>query len=113
MFLAWYLLCEPSFVTGLDDRAIPASTLARVFHEAHEHFRVTLHSDAEMLYAVGLMAHLFPYNLGEPAEIEALAQRYRSLYRTLAPQGLSPDVFAARGAYGAYFAHQSRVAGGY
>jgi hypothetical protein len=66
-----------------------------------------------MLYAVGLMAHLFPYLLGDEAEFEALAREYRSLYRSLAPRGISPEVFGDRGAYGEYFAGQCQVAGGY
>lgn len=28
MFLAWYLLCEPPHLTGLDERGVPPWTLA-------------------------------------------------------------------------------------
>jgi hypothetical protein len=66
-----------------------------------------------MLYAVGLMAQLFPWLLGDEGQFEALAQEYRSLYRKLAPRGLSPAQFAGRGAYGDYFGGQVQVQGGY
>lgn len=113
MFLAWYLLCEPAHLTGLDEGTVPASTLSAVFQEVHEHFVPTIRSDAEALFVVGLMAHLFPWLLGEVAEVEALAKEYRTLYRGLASQGLSADLFRGRGAYGEYFAHQSQVVGGF
>jgi hypothetical protein len=113
MFLAWYLLCEPSHLTGLDESRVASRTLPVVFREVHDYFRPTIKTDVEMLYAVGLMAQLFPYLLGEAGEFEALARDYRSLYRSFAPRGLSAELFAGRGAYGEYFAHQSQVAGGY
>lgn len=113
MFLAWYLLCEPPYFTGFLEESVPSSTLAGVFHEVHDHFEPTIRNDAEMLYVVGLMAKLFPYLLGSEAEMTALGEQYLSLYRTLVPGGLPPDVFAERGAYGSYFAEQCRFGGGY
>jgi hypothetical protein len=113
MFLAWYLLVEPPHLTGFDEMTMESSTLSTVFCEAHEHFVPTIKRDAEMLFVVGLMSHLTPWLLGEMAKVEALADEYRSLYRALAPDGLSSDLFAGRGAYGDYFAGQARVVGGY
>lgn len=113
MFLAWNLLCEPPHLTGLDERRVPSSALAAVFREVHEHFRPHITTDAEMLFAVGLMADLFPYLLGDEAEFESLAREYQSLYRSLAPRGISPELFAGRGAYGNYFSGQCQVADGY
>lgn len=113
MFLAWYLLCEPPHLTGLDKMRVHPSDLSAVFCEVHEYFRPSIGTDAEMLYAVGLMAHLFPYLLGDETEFEALARDYRVLYRALAPDGISADRFGGRGAYGDYFASQSKVRGGY
>lgn len=113
MFLAWYLLCEPPHLTGLEGQAEPPASLAEVFHEVHQYFQPGIRRDAEMLYVVGLMAHLFPYLLGDAAAVEALAEEYRSLYRSLMPRGLSADLFAGRGAYGDYFATQCRVADGF
>lgn len=64
-------------------------------------------------YKRRLMAHLFPYLLGDAAEFEALAKRYRSLYRASAPKGLRASIFVGRGAYGEYFGGQSQMPGGY
>lgn len=113
LFLAWYLLCEPPHITGLDEVRTPSTTLPGVFREVHEWFHHRIRSDAEMLYVVGLMAYLFPYLLGDEEEFEALAREYRRLYRSLAPDGISPDVFSKRGAYGEYFAWQAQVEGGF
>lgn len=113
MFLSWYLLCEPAHFTGHDERAAPASGLTAAFREVHEHFLPGIERDSEAHYVVDLMAHLFPWLLGDAAEMEAHAQRYRALYRELAPAGLDPGVFAGRGAYAEHFATQSQVSGGY
>jgi hypothetical protein len=113
MFLAWYLMCEPGHLTGLERSRVDESSLAGVFREVHNHFRVSIKSDPEMLYVVGLMAHLFPYLLGDQSEWEAIAEEYRKAYRALEPFGLNAGLFANRGAYGDYFAGQASVVGGY
>src|SRR5262249_20685397 len=93
MFLAWYLLCEPPFLTGLDKGDVESSGLSAVFREVHEHFLPTISDDPEMLYAVGLMAQLFPYVLGDEEKFEALSREYLELFKTLAPRGLPSNVF--------------------
>ena len=113
MFLAWYLLCEPRHITGFDESESGASALTDIFREVHECFRPFIRSDAEMLYVVGLMTHQFPYHLGDESELTQLSQEYRTLYRSLAPEWIRPDIFSKRGAYGDYFAGQSQVIGGY
>ena len=113
MFLAWFLLCEPPQLTGFDENRTEPTTPAGVFREVHESFRHRIGSDAEMAYVIGLMAHLFPWLLGQVEEFEALAQEYRRVYRSLAPDGISPDTFSGRGACGEYFAGQAKVKGGY
>jgi hypothetical protein len=113
IFLAWYLLCEPAHLTGLSECESVESTLTKVFGEVHDYFVPSIRGDAEMLYVVGLMAHLFPYLLGEEAEFTKLSQKYRERYRSLAPDGIPSDMFASRGAYGDYFSQQAQVSGGY
>jgi hypothetical protein len=113
MFTAWYLLFEPPCLTGLDAARVRSEDLAVLFSEVHDYFKPTIASDAEMLYAVGLMAHLFPWVLGDESTWEAVARDYRVRYRQLAPQGLSPEMFSGRGAYGDYFGGQSTVRNGY
>jgi hypothetical protein len=73
----------------------------------------TTTTDAEALYVVGLMAHLAPWLLGREDEWTARSEAYRSRYRQLLPNGIDPDVFNGRGAYGDYFRGQARVADGY
>ena len=113
MFLAWYLMCEPGHLTGLDASPVDESSLAGVFRDVHDYFRPSIKSDPEMLYVVGLMAHLFPYLLGDEPQWTSVAEAYRKSYRALVPEGLSPSLFVNRGAYGEYFAGQTSVVNGY
>ncbi|HEY7957110.1 MAG TPA: hypothetical protein VII38_17515 [Polyangia bacterium] len=113
MFLAWYLALEPPVLTGLDEKSTPPDELPLTFSEVHDHFASLIESDAEMLYVVGLMAHLCPWCLGEYELWEARSERYRSAYRRLAPNGISPSTFERRGFYGEYFKRQSSIPHGY
>lgn len=113
MFLAWYLMAEPPHLTGLSEYLNPTLDFSDVFHEVHAHFEPGIRDDVEMLYVVGLMAHLFPYLLGDEDKICELSEKYRERYRSLSPRGVSAEVFANRGAYGDYFGGQAQVAGGY
>lgn len=113
LFLSWYLMLEPPHLTGLElDDSISAQ-LGPVFNRVHDYFAGTLSNDAEMLYVVGLMAHLTPWLLGEVDKWESLSAQYRILYRQLAPNGLDPNLFRGRGAYGDYFGHQAGIKDGY
>jgi len=113
MFLCWYLMLEPMHLTGLEPTNPISDRLQLVFNEVHENFGANMARDAEMLYVVGLMAHLTPWLLGDNDSWESRSETYRLLYRKLAPQGISPQVFDGRGAYGDYFAGQARVENGY
>lgn len=112
-FLAWYMLLEPPFLTGLDQGRPYAATLERVFNEVHDHVAPETTHDAEVLYVFGLMAHLSPWLIGDNAKWEATSERYRLAYRKLEPKGIAPTVFAGRGYYGEYFAGQVQVKNGY
>ena len=113
MFLSWYLLLEPPHLTGLDRKDPLTERLQRAFNEVHDYFAPTMAADAEMLYVVGLMAHMTPWLLGQNEVWEDRATRYRVLYRQLAPTGIDPAVFEERAAYGEYFSGQARVKDGY
>ena len=109
MFLSWYLLCEPPFLTGIDAERVDTEEFLGVFREAHDFMRPAIEGDAEALYAIGLMAHLLPHfwpTLNR-SEWDSMANDYRVRYRALCPQGMSPSVFTSRGAYGKYFEHQA------
>jgi hypothetical protein len=113
MFLAWYLEFEPPHLTGFDQKRFASGELSHVFREVHEHFSRKIAHDVEMLYVVGLMARLCPWCLGDVSEWEARSEAYRTAYRRLAPEGISPSTFEGRGYYGHYFAGHSRIPNGY
>lgn len=113
MFLSWYLLLEPEHLTGLVRQRLPAGELEAVFNTVHDFMAPAESGDAELLYVTGLMAHLAPWLLGDHTTWEQRSHQYRQLYRSLEPDGINPAVFDELSYYGAYFASQAGVAGGY
>ena len=114
LFLAWYCSIEPSHLTGLDRTTIASSELEGIFQDVYATFAEVISNDAETLYVVGLMAHLSPWLLGEDVPTwEARSKEFQKRYRELLPDGISPNRFRGRGAYGDYFAGQAAVEGGY
>jgi hypothetical protein len=112
-FLAWYMMVEPPFLTGVDRTRIPQESLPGLFREVHDFLAPLESQDMEALYVFGLMAHLFPWVLGDEREWETRSAEYRTAYRKLAPDGVRPDVFVGRGFYGDYFRHQAAGRNGY
>lgn len=114
MFLAWFLLVEPSHLTGLSD-SVSVGDLQSAFSEAHDFLLPAGDSsnDAKALYVAGLMMKLNASLLGSQRDWADLSNRYRQQYRTLQPTGLRPAVFEGRGAFGHYFKGQAAVEGGY
>lgn len=113
LFLSWYGLVEPPFLTGFPPSRENSQDLQHAFSEVYQQFSPRYGDDPEFLYAVGLMVHLFPWALDESAAWEQISEEYRRKYRQLAPQGFNPALFENRGAYGAYFGRQSAVKEGY
>ena len=113
LFLAWYGLVEPDFITGFEGSDKVFESLRVTFNDVYSEMAPSCAGDAEFLWVVGLMAHLFPWVLGKPEEWERVAAEFQAKYRSLAPQGLDPSRFAHRGAYGLYFGRQAAVIGGY
>ena len=113
MFLAWYGMVEPPFLTGfLEENEINGS-LMQTLTEVHNFFQPRTAEDAELLYAFGLAAHLFGFMFDDPTTWELRGEEYRKLYRQIAPNGIDPTIFDGREAYGDYYGHQARIAGGY
>jgi hypothetical protein len=108
MFLAWYDCAEPPCFTGLP---VDEDT-AGIFREVFSHFGGTECAEPELLYAVGLMAELFPWCCGDEAEWLAFSAHCRTEAGRLKPEGYPPEHFEGRGAYGDYFAHMARLAQG-
>lgn len=113
MFLAWYLMVEPPYLTGLDGSSQVANGLRAQFNEVYAHFAEAQKDDAEFLYTVGLMAQVSPWSLGDESEWSKLSRAYRTRYRRIYPEGMDPTVFDATHAYGDYFNHHALVKGGY
>jgi hypothetical protein len=113
LFLTWYCNVEPPHLTGFNESRFPSAGLAHLFQEVFRSFQSIL-DDAEILFVVGLMAHLAPWTLGDDVPTwQSRSATFRARYRLLAPNGLSPTLFEGRGAYGAYFAEQVAIPGGF
>ncbi len=65
LFLTWYGLAEPVHITGFDISDTLTDELRETFNLVHTYIQPSITTDAEMLYVVGLMAHLFPYLLDD------------------------------------------------
>lgn len=113
LFLSWYMLIEPPHLTGLDEQRLPSAELVAIFNEIHDYMEPATRGDVELLYVVGLMTSWAPWLVGDYEVWETRSREYQVLYRRLEPNGMDPDNFAGRGAYGDYFAGQARVKGGY
>ena len=112
LFLCWYGLAEPPHITGFDGRDF--SDVQTVFAEVLSFVEPRINDDAEMLYIVGLGAHLFDYIFpGGEAVWARKSAEYRRRYRKLCPTGIDPNTFLNRGYYGDYYFRQASVAGGY
>jgi hypothetical protein len=113
MFLAWYGMIEPEHLTGFSESENLTQELNKIFSEIHDHFESQIHQDAEMLYVFGLAAHMFWYMFDETGIWEKRSQKYQIRYRELMPDGINPEIFLNRGAYGEYYAGQAEVKDGY
>ena len=113
MFLAWYGLIEPRHLTGFSESEELTQELNHTMKEVHEYFEPWIYRDAEMLYVFGLAAHMFWFMFEDAAVWEKRSLEYQQRYRALAPNGIDPEIFNNRGAYGEYYSGQSKVEGGY
>lgn len=112
-FLAWYGLVEPFDFTGFSRQPDRSEELNETLSQVHSYLEPQLGDDAEILYVVGLAAHLFWFMFRDSAVWKQRGINYRQRYRSLAPSGIDPNVFQDRGAYGDYYARQTQVKGGY
>jgi hypothetical protein len=104
MFYAWMNWADPEFVTGLAH-----DPEAAVWHQTFAFLGGEESSDPEFLYVSGVMAALFPWELGNEVEWTQRAAKLQRRANELQPSGLSEDMFGNRGEYGTYFAHQLRA----
>lgn len=107
LFLAWYSVAEPPFLTGFEPGTVSKEDLDDILRCVLDTLLgdPTECNDVEALFVVGVMAQVAAWSFGDEAEWDARSRLYRLRYRELAPSGLGAGVFAGRGAYGAYFAN--------
>lgn len=105
LFLAWYAFAEPPPFTGLPY----AEDTGTRFREVFEELGGEASSDAEFLFAVGVMMAVAAYGVGHEAEWEAIGERCAERARLLRPEGFHPEHFLGQGAYGDYMAHQAKT----
>ncbi len=117
MFLSWYGIIEPRHITGFPETDEMRQELIQMLNRVHAYFEPQIHQDAEMLYVVGVAAHMFWFMLEDDLEDarvwEKRAENYHKHFRAILPNGIDPIIFHNRGAYGEYYAGQAKVEGGY
>lgn len=113
MFIAWYGLIEPGHITGFSENEKLWKELNETLTEVHSYYEPQIKQDVEMLYVVGLAAHMFWFMFDDASAWEHRGKEYQQYYRALAPNGIDPAIFHNRGAYGEYYAGQATVIGGY
>jgi hypothetical protein len=94
---------DPPFVTGMSDDP----NAIKLWHEIFDFFGGEKSSDPEFLHVAGMMAHIFPWALGDEIEWEAIANRMRLRSLELQPDGFPAEMFEGRSDYGEYFAMQA------
>lgn len=105
LFMAWMHWAEPPFLTGLEDDP----EVVALWLELFAHFGGEEALNTEFLHVAGMMAHLFPWMLGDDLDWSARGERMMARALTIRTDGFTPGVFEGRGAYGEYFAHQARA----
>ena len=103
MFMAWMHWADPPFLTGLEDDSEARTVWMAVF----DYFGGEKAKDPEFLFVAGLMAGIFPWQLGDEHAWAGSASRMTARSLALVPQGFSPKAFEGRGEYGDYFAHHA------
>ena len=101
LFLAWYSCSEPQYLSGLEGVTPPEGLIDDLF----EFLGGEEAQDAEVLYVVAVMAEVAAWCLGDEQRWERIA---KSFWSRLGGRVPAPGVFAGRGEYGEYFAHQAR-----
>lgn len=100
LFLSWYTLAEPVWLTGLPD----SSDVFAWFKRVSEHLDETLGSDKEYHFVLGYMATAYPWCCGDEAEWAKRGPKHLKKVKSL-ESAVDPGIFSGRGAYGQYFEH--------
>src|SRR5262245_7448463 len=95
LYRAWMHWADPPFLTGLKED----ETAPDLWHQAFGYLGGESSTDAEFLFVSGIMAHLFPWALGNEAEWEKRGLFLQARATDVQPEGLSLNVFDNRGEY--------------
>ena len=99
LFLLWYNIVEPINLTGLPQDTDP-SLFIKVFEEAGGESKAS----PTILFAVGKMAEMFPWAIGEEKEWEAISRKLIEKAVNEKPD-ISANTFAGCGTAGDYIQH--------
>jgi hypothetical protein len=112
-FVDWYRDIEPTHPTGLNQTVIQPSQLPVILKGACSTCAGELSDDAEALHIIGLIAHLYPWCIGEDVPTwEARSKACQVRYRELASKGIDSARFEGRGTCRDYFADQAAIESG-
>ncbi len=116
-FISWYAMIEPGSDTGFHETVgfghERNDELNCMLTEVHAFFEPQINEDVEMLYVIGLAAHMFYFMFDNSDDWENRSIKYRKMYRKLAPDRIDPEIFSGRGFFGEYYNGQAKVEGGY
>jgi len=98
LFLIWYGLAEPPYLTGLKD--VNRTRIVELFQRLGGEFS----TDPEVLFVVSVMCEIAPWALGEESYWREIGRRFRLRLRETPDAGISKQTFTRRGSYGYYFA---------
>lgn len=101
LFLSWYSCSEPQYLSGLEGVDPPEVLIDDLF----EFLGGEEAQDTEVLYVVAVMSEVAAWCLGNEQRWERVAKSFWSRLNGRVP---AAKVFAGRGDYGEYFAHQAR-----
>jgi hypothetical protein len=100
LFLAWYCLSEPTWLTGLPENADSKTLFQSVF----AHLKQTTPDNPEFLFVAGYMASLWAWCCGNESQWEEVGRQCLRRFQSTGER-LLPETFTGRGAYGHYFSH--------
>ena len=110
VFLDWFMLVEEwqvGYERNYDEEN--DAELGSLIYEAHDYLNPAQSEDAELLYVFGVMADIAPWELGDFYLWKRRAEEFLAKSRQLQPDGLDPEIFGGRGAFGDYFAGHTRA----
>jgi hypothetical protein len=102
LFLSWYSCSEPPHLSGLEGVKPQEGLVDGLF----KFLGGEETQDVEVLFVIAVMGEVAAWCLGEDDRWRTTANIFRSRLDNRVPDS---ELFAGRGAYGEYFAHQAQT----